>query len=122
MSNPPEDYVMKRLNQSVVQYKHTGCSLSITLCPSNLIYVTVSVRGEVCVGVLILPHCGLGLSITSALQACKKRWECFMKLSGFQIHSVHISSVLLKLLQKAVSERRRQGQVTPGRNVTGRLT
>ena len=68
---------MKRLNQSVVQHKHTGCSLSSTLCPSNLICVSVSVRGEVCVGVLILPHRGLGLSITSALQVCKEKMGMF---------------------------------------------
>ena len=53
MSNPPEDDVMKR--PSVV-YKHTDCCLSGTLCPSNLICVTVPVRGDVCGGVLILPH------------------------------------------------------------------
>ena len=40
--------------------------------------MAVSVRGEVCGGVLILPHSGLGSSITSALQVCLKKHQAGM--------------------------------------------
>lgn len=77
MTNPPEDYVMKRLNQSVAQYKHADSSLCGTLCPSNLISVTVSVRA-----VQILHRSGLSLLflnfITAFLQVSKRNHKTEM--------------------------------------------
>lgn len=108
MCNPPEDYVMKRLTRTVVQYKHTGCSLSSTRCPSNLICVTVSVRVEVWGGALILPLTVALDCLSHLLWKCahtkKKytRWECSMSFHCQTFRYIlSISAVfLLKLWQK----------------------
>lgn len=69
-------------------YKHTDCYLSSTLCPSNLICVTVSVRWEVCGGVLILPHSGLDVSITQKKENENHKTGTFDKfVNAVKIHS-----------------------------------
>lgn len=93
----------------MVQYRPTDCSLSGTLCPSNLICFCFCQRGS-------LRRCSDPPSqwpwfvyhiCSASVHKKNTRRECFTNLSVFLIHSVRISSVSLKFFTKLISERKK---------------
>ena len=73
MSSPPEDYLMKRLSVFI----HTDSCWSGTACPSDLICVTAR-------------------DAEAFWSSRKVASVCLLRLSCFQICSVHISSAVLQ--------------------------